>query len=95
MTPYLIAPLAQTDLEEIWRYVARDNPRAADRLLARFRDKFLLLAGQPEMGEWREDLRPNLRAFTAGKYVIYFRPAENEIEIVRVLHSARDVRALF
>jgi len=47
------------------------------------------------MGERREDLRPNLRAFTADKYVVYFRPKENEIEIIRVLHSARDVRALF
>ena len=95
MIPYLIAPLAQADLEEIWRYVARDNPRAADRLLAKFRDKFLLLAGQPEIGERREDLRPNLRAFTAGKYVIYFRPGKDAIEVVRVLHSARNVRALF
>ena len=95
MIPYTVSPLAQADLEKIWQYVARDNRPAADRLLGRFRDKFLLLAGQPQMGERREDLRPNLRAFTAGKYVIYFRPKENEIEIIRVLHSARDVRALF
>jgi len=45
MIPYTVSPLAQTDLEEIWQYVARDNRPAADRLLGRFRDKFLLLAG--------------------------------------------------
>ena len=95
MTPYLITPLAEGDLEGIWQYIARDNRTAADRVLTTFRDKFLMLANRPLLGERREDLRPNLRAFSVGKYVIYYRPAEGEIEIIRVVHSARDVRILF
>jgi toxin ParE1/3/4 len=95
VTPYLISPLAEADLEEIWQYIARDNRTAADHLHATFRDKFLMLANRPLLGERREDLRPNLRAFTVGRYVIYYRPSEDAIEVIRVLHSARDVRALF
>jgi toxin ParE1/3/4 len=94
VTPYVITPLAEGDLEGIWQYIARENRTAADHLLAKFQDKFLMLANRPLLGERREDLRPNLRAFTVGRYVIYYRPTADELEIIRVLHSARDVRAL-
>ena len=51
MTPYRIAPRAQRDLDEIWSYIADDNPASADRLMELFHEKFLLLASQPLMGE--------------------------------------------
>jgi len=95
MTPYSIAPLARADLDDIWEYVAADNPPAADRLVEVFFDKFLLLAKQPLLGESRSDLAPDLRSFSAGKYVIYYRPSPGRVRIVRVLQGARDVRALF
>ena len=95
MTPYSIAPLAQADLDEIWEYVAADNPPAADRLVDTFLDKFLLLAKRPLLGELRSDLAPDLRSFSARKYVVYYRPTAGRIQIVRVLHGARDVKAIF
>ena len=48
------------------------------------------LAASPQIGTLRGDLAPNLRCFSVGMYVIYFRPIEGEIEIVRVLYGARD-----
>jgi toxin ParE1/3/4 len=95
MTGYTISPLAQADLDEIWDYVAKDSPSAADRLLARFRAKFVLLAGQPLLGEVRDELRPGVRSFVVGKYVIYYQVAGNRIRVVRILHGYRDVNALF
>lgn len=38
---------AQTDLDEIWLYVAADRPEAADKFLERFQASFKLLASRP------------------------------------------------
>jgi toxin ParE1/3/4 len=49
----------------------------------------------PELGRLREELSPRLRSFPVGRYVIFYRPMENRIEIARVLHGARDLPPLF
>ena len=95
MTSYIVSPLARADLDEIWQYVAQDNPPAADRLLAAFYERFLLLAKQPLLGQVRDELRPGVRSFSARNYVIYYQVAEDRIRVVRVLHGSRDVEALF
>ena len=95
MTAYLVSPLAQADLDEIWDYVARDSPAAADRLVAAFQEKFLLLAKQPLLGQTREELRPGIRSFVVGKYVVYYQLVDDRIRVVRVLHGSRDIGALF
>jgi len=57
--------------------------------------KFYLLASNPRMGEVRADLGEGLRSFVAGKYVVVYRILGAQIEIARVVHSARDIRRLF
>jgi plasmid stabilization system protein ParE len=42
----------------------------------------------------RDNIRPGLRLAVHGRYNIYFRVAAAETTIVRVLHSARDVRRI-
>ena len=37
------------------------------------------------------DIAANLRSFPTTSYVLYYRPMTDSIELVRVLHSARDV----
>ena len=44
------------------------------------------------MGPRRPELGTELRSFAVARYVIYYRPIEGGIEVIRVLHSARDVR---
>lgn len=86
---------ARTDLLSIHAYIARDNLSAADRLLHEFKQKFRLLALNPLLGQERPELAPKLRSFCVGNFVVYYRPAEQGIEVVRVLHAARDVDAQF
>jgi len=43
----------------------------------------------------RDELAADLRSFPVGRYVIYYRSLPNGVEIVRVLHSARDLNADF
>lgn len=84
---------ARTDLDEIWLFVASDRPQAADRLLERFQTTFEVLASQPYAGESRPELGRRLRSFAVGSYVVYYRVLEADtcVEILRVLHGARDI----
>jgi len=46
-------------------------------------------------GRSRFDLSPELRGFPVGNYLVFYRPASDGIEIIRVLHGARDIPELF
>jgi len=86
---------ADQDLIDIWIYIATDNPNAADGLLDDFENAFLLLAGQPRLGPARPDIAPELRYFPVGRYLILYREIADGIEVVRVLHGARELSRLF
>ena len=57
--------------------------------------KLQMLAAHPELGQERPELGNGLRCITAGSYVLVYRPTADEIELVRAVHSARDIDALF
>jgi toxin ParE1/3/4 len=82
-------PLAVQDLDEIWMTIAIDSPRAADNLARRFFDAEDRLADFPELGE----ARPDMRKWTVGNYLIFYRIDQDAVTIVRVLHGARDLPA--
>lgn len=90
-----VAQRAQEDLLEIWEYIAEENPESAERLLQTLREKFELLLGHPLIGRERNEIFIGLRSFPAGKYVIFYQPMDYGIEILRVRHSASDLRGLF
>ena len=95
MNQYRVSDAARADLDEIWFYIAQDNPNAADRFIRALVSRFPILASMPQMGRQREELSPRLRSFPVGNYIIFYRPVENGIEIARVLHGARDFPPLF
>ena len=86
---------ASRDLEEIEDYISRDNPDAAARLILLVREKCALLSQQPGMGRDRSDVLSGLRGFPVGNYIIFYQPANDGIEVIRVLHGARDIPELF
>ena len=88
-------PAAEADLIDIWIHVALDNPAAADQLLDRIGEKIALLADFPEAGVLREDIAEGVRMLAVGNYVVLYRLAASGVEVVRVVHGARDVTALF
>ncbi len=47
------------------------------------------------MGRARQELADSMRSFPFGRYVIFYVPLEDGIDVVRVLHSARDIDAVF
>jgi toxin ParE1/3/4 len=88
-------PRAKTDLAEIWDYIADDSEARADAFIETIDRKFRALAGRPDMGRVRDELETGLRSFPVGRYVIFYRPIPEGVEIVRVLHGARDLDAIF
>jgi toxin ParE1/3/4 len=95
---HIRAPQADSDLEEIWYYVATSSGSAdiADRLIDSITERFFLLARHPNIGRARdEDLRPGLRSFPVGEYIIIYRVRDSDVVILRVLRSSRDLAALF
>lgn len=88
-------PRAQADLDGIWDYIAQNSPANATRLLRRIDSLCQTLADNPLMGRARPELGADLRSFPAGDYIIFYRPIENGVGIVRVLHGSRDIEAIF
>ena len=88
------APIVETDLLEIWLYIAEDNPAAADRLLDRIEQACSTLARSPRAGHAREDLGPGVRSHPVGRYMIYYRKVTGGIQVVRVLSGYRDIAGL-
>lgn len=88
-------PLAQTDVLEIWDYIAGDSLAGADRWVDCLDEQFRLLAAQPMMGRARDELAPGVRSFPFGRYVVFYVPLDDGIDVARVLHGARDIDAVF
>lgn len=88
-------PLAAADILDIWDHIAEDSLDQADRWVDKLDEKFRLIATQPLMGRARHELAADLRSFPFGRYVIFYAPVDGGIDVVRVLHSARDVGAVF
>jgi toxin ParE1/3/4 len=95
MLKILKRPEAESDLEEIWLYIAQDNPDKADKLLDEIEKSSRKIAQFTNMGRTRDELHLGLRSFPVGKYLIYYLPINGGIEIVRVLHGMRDIATFF
>ena len=86
---------AKQDLRSIWSYIAQENPRAADHVLDTLDDAVGLLADNPQLGPARPDIAPELRYLVSGNYLILYREVTKGAEVVRVLHGARNLSAIF
>lgn len=92
------SPQADSDLDSIWYYIASESSSVdiADRLVDSITERFLLLANYPNIGRRRdEDLRPGLRSFPVGEYLIIYCVRDEDVLILRVLRGSRNLEALF
>jgi toxin ParE1/3/4 len=92
-----ISPEALQDMRDICNYIALDNPVAADRVLYAFETNVALLASQPQLGQLKPRLR-HLRLWVISEfpnYLIFYREKDERVEIVRIIHCARDWDSIF
>ena len=85
-----LALTAEADLDGIWLYVAKKSGsmKIADGLIDSITERFYLLSRYPHIGRRRDrDLRPGLRSFFAGEFVILYPDGSR-----RRAHSPRSER---
>ena len=90
-----ISPLAKKDVLETWHHIAPDNTVAANRIVVKLNDKFKFLLRTPFGGRARPEIREDVRGFPVGDYLIVYRILPGVLEILRVVHGARNLEELF
>ena len=88
-------PQTEEDILEKWLFIAEDSIAQADRWVDRLDEFFALWSTQPEMGRSREELNPGLRSLPFGRYVVFYLPLSDGIDVVRVLHNSQDTEIQF
>jgi len=86
---------AEQDLLDIWLYIAEDSELAADQWIDELVNKANWLTDFAEAGVTRPELAKGLCSFPVGRYVLFYRYDNETLELVRVLHSSRDINAQF
>ena len=93
---FVLTPAAVEDLQEILLDIAADNPRAAERLRLKFLEAFEALAQAPGAGHYHDELMDRRYRFSnLSSYVICYAWEPMPIQILAVVHGARDLAAFF
>jgi toxin ParE1/3/4 len=82
------------DLREIGLRIAEENPDAADRFLTAAKASFELLGRHPRIGRLRSFSVPGVRSWLIPdfqNYLIFYLLTAAEVQILVVLHGARDL----
>ena len=88
---FQVSKKAELELDEIFVYWAkRAGLEVADRLIDSIEDRFALISDYPVIGRICDDLAPCVRSFLVGNYLVYYRKRRGIIQILRILHGARD-----
>ena len=98
MSSYQFTPQAVDDRFEIWSYIAGDDLEAANRVEEVIQAACGFLAESPLAGRIREDLTAlPLRFWLVQPYRNYwivYNPEKKPLQIIRIIHAARDLPRL-
>jgi toxin ParE1/3/4 len=101
MKPVTFNPVAVDDLEEIVNYIAQDNAMAAEDVRRAVLDTAEGLGEHPDLGVRPRFSAPRfagirfLPATPYPNYLLFYRELPDEVEVLRILHGARSLPALF
>ncbi|MGL5837385.1 MAG: type II toxin-antitoxin system RelE/ParE family toxin [Sphingorhabdus sp.] len=95
MYQIIIRRIAAADIDDIAAYIRQDNPSRAQSFTEEISEKIAIIAERPLSFPARDDLVQDLRAAHIGSYLIFFFVSGSSIDIVRVVHGARELSNLF
>ncbi|QQR87125.1 MAG: type II toxin-antitoxin system RelE/ParE family toxin [Flavobacteriales bacterium] len=94
MAQVIWSPSAKHDLHAIYDLIAADSPKYAQAFVERLGERFARLAEHPMTGHVvREFSDRTLREITEGNYRIIHKVAKDHVQIVRIYHSRRMLKA--
>ena len=86
---------ALADLDEIFDFIAADNPARARSYIEEIQRTCRTLADAPLIGTARPDLQPGLRIMTfRRRVVIAYSVRDDQLEILRVFSGGRDYETI-
>ena len=94
----VLSPSAEEDIVEIGEFIARRNPERSVTFVRELREFMQAVADAPGIGRVRDDLagQPHSIIFRRYPYVVYYEPLPSSgVQILRVLHGARDHKQIF
>jgi toxin ParE1/3/4 len=97
----IIRPRAYWELDDLAEYLAQSSETAARRLVEAAEETFPKIAQMPEIGSLCHFADPRLQGLRCWpvsgfkNYLIFYRPIEGGIEVLHILHGARDLAAFF
>ena len=95
MTGYDFHPEAESDIDEIWEYIAADNVTAADRIIADFHQGLEGLVPFPHRGHRRPDLTGRSSRFIRVRdYLIAYAPDRTPLWVIAIMHGHRSPRVM-
>ena len=95
MNAFLLSPEAAQDLIDIWEFIAGDNIDSADQVCEELQEAIQRIVEMPKKGPLHADLTDKpVRFWPVRSYLIIYRPDTTPLQIVRVLHGARDIESL-
>jgi len=91
MQNYKLSPLAESDLHKIITSTIETWGSKQARVYAESLDSALIkLAQYPDFGRQRDELYTDARSFPIEKHIIFYRIANDGIEVARILHQRMD-----
>ncbi len=94
MSRYEIRRLAREDLRDIAIHIGQENPDRAEAFVAELLAKIEWVADNPRLYRPRFEWDRNFRIALHARYYILYYIGDDVVEILRVVHSSRDLAAL-
>ena len=93
MKRYFLSKPAERDLDQIKAYLlAEAGPAITRRVLREIKAGIRFIASRPLAGHTRQELTDEaFRFWPVFSYLVIYDPAKRPIEVVRIIHGARDI----
>ncbi|MCD0476623.1 type II toxin-antitoxin system RelE/ParE family toxin [Flavobacterium sp. EDS] len=97
MAKYHLTNKAVEDLAQIWNYTCEEwSERQADKYYFLLLDSCSEIAENPNLGKNYDEITKELFGFKSNEHILFYQVISNdEIEIIRILHSRMDLKSKF
>ena len=93
---FVLTPEAKRDLQDVLLDIAEDSPDTAERLRSEFHEGLRALGRSPGIGHYHDELlNRKYRFWNFYSYVIAYAWEARPIQVIGVVHGARDLGVFF